>query len=184
MSFPVPARVSPMLTLAVGAVVGAAVATLATSAAPTRQLDAALARRSHVTALPPCALPPSAPSPDAGWPELTSITWTDADHARIPQRVIDRALAEPALVARGARILPSLTDGRPTGFKLYAVRPSSLYAALGLHNGDTVVAVNGLSLASPDTALDAYRRLRTADHLDLELRRRGEPLTLHYQLVE
>lgn len=193
MSFPVPARVSKMLPLLVGALAGAAVATLASRTTSVRHIGGALAPPALAHAAPPpsaapppappCTLPAVAPDPTTPWPALAGITWTDPTHARVEQRLVDRVLAEPSSIARGARVIPSVTDGRPSGFKLYAVRPDSLYAALGLRSGDTVVAVNGLPVTNPDTALEAYTRVRAADHLDVELRRRGQPLTLHYRLV-
>jgi general secretion pathway protein C len=42
--------------------------------------------------------------------------------------------------------------------------------------------VNGLELASPDQALDAYAKLRNASHFSVALIRRGRPLTLVYQI--
>lgn len=59
-------------------------------------------------------------------------------------------------VARAARIVPSVRDGKPHGFKLYAIRPGSIYVVLGLRNGDTITAVNGDDITTPDKALRIY----------------------------
>ena len=48
------------------------------------------------------------------------------------------------------------------GFKLYAIRPSSVYAKIGLTNGDTLSAINGLELTTADKALEVYTKLREA----------------------
>ena len=58
------------------------------------------------------------------------------------------------------------------------MRPGGLFALLGLQNGDTLRSINGFDLSTPDRALDAYTSLRRADHLDVALERRGQPVAL------
>ena len=92
-------------------------------------------------------------------------------------RVVDvrRADLERALtVAQSARIIPTLRHGQPLGVKLYAIRPGSPLAAIGLENGDTLLAINDVALTTPDRALEIYRTQRNPDHYDLDLERRGE----------
>ena len=76
------------------------------------------------------------------------------------------------------RVVPSIQDGEPDGFKLYAMRRSSPFAALGFANGDTVHRINGEALTSMDRALEIYAKLRDATRLEVELTRRGRPTTL------
>ncbi len=68
-------------------------------------------------------------------------------------------------VAKGARVVPAVKNGKPDGFKLYAIRPSSVYAKLGLQNGDTLQSINGFDLTSADKALEVYTKLREATSL-------------------
>ena len=82
---------------------------------------------------------------------------TGADQYTIRRGLLDRLLADPMAVAKSARIVPAFTAGMPAGFKLYAIRAGSLFAALGLQNGDTVVTINGFDLASPDKSLEVYQ---------------------------
>lgn len=63
---------------------------------------------------------------------------------------------------KGARIVPAIKDGKPLGFKLYAIRPGSPYALLGLANGDTITSVNGQPITTSDEARAAYQKLPTA----------------------
>ena len=42
--------------------------------------------------------------------------------------------------------------------------------------------INGFDMASPEKALEAYARLRTADHLTVQLNRRGAPLNLDFNI--
>ncbi|HUH03352.1 MAG TPA: type II secretion system protein GspC [Kofleriaceae bacterium] len=103
-------------------------------------------------------------------------------HYEIKRSVVDEMLADPMAVARGARIVPSVKNGQANGFKLYAVRPSSIYAKVGFMNGDTVHAINGMEIASADRALEAYSKLRTAKSIKLEITRRGKPVQLRIDI--
>lgn len=81
---------------------------------------------------------------------------------------------------KGARIVPAIKDGKPAGLKLYAIRPSSPYALLGLANGDTITSINGVQLTSAEQALEVYTKVKTAPKLEVGLIRRGQPKTLTY----
>ena len=100
----------------------------------------------------------------------------------IDKSLVDKVLANPMAVARGARVVPAVKNGKPDGFKLYAIRPSSVYSKLGLSNGDTLQAINGFELTSADKALEVYTKLREATQLEVEVTRRGKPLTLKYSI--
>jgi len=108
----------------------------------------------------------------------------DDTHYEIKSSLVDRILLNPMAVAKGARVVPSVKDGKPNGFKLYAIRPASLYLLIGLQNGDTVESVNGQLLDSADKALDVYTTLRSAKRIELGLIRRGKPLALTIKIVE
>lgn len=100
----------------------------------------------------------------------------------VDRSLIDKMLANTTDLATAARFVPSVKDGRPNGFKLYAIRPTSIFGKIGLQNGDTIKAINGMEMASPDQALAVYSKLRTASHLTVSLERRGETITLDYSI--
>jgi hypothetical protein len=83
-------------------------------------------------------------------------------------------------LAAQARIVPHFQGGRALGFKLFAIRPESLYAKLGFLDGDCVRRVNGDAIDSPDKALAAYGRLRSASEVVVELVRAGRNIALTY----
>jgi general secretion pathway protein C len=102
----------------------------------------------------------------------------DGQRCTIKREVIDRVLSDTTSLATAARFVPSIRDGRPNGFKLYAIRPTSIFARLGFQNGDTIKAINGNSMDSPDKALEVYTKLRHADRLSIDVERRGELVIL------
>jgi general secretion pathway protein C len=100
----------------------------------------------------------------------------------IDKGLVEKVLVNPMAVAKGARVVPAMKNGKPEGFKLYAIRPTSVYAKLGLTNGDTLTSINGFELTSADKALEVYTKLREATSLELEVTRRGKPVTLKYTI--
>jgi general secretion pathway protein C len=106
----------------------------------------------------------------------------DDSNYEIDKSLVDKVLANPMAVAKGARIVPAVKNGKPDGFKLYAIRPSSVYAKLGLSNGDTIQSINGFELTTADKALEVYTKLREATALEMEVTRRGKPVTIKYTI--
>lgn len=124
---------------------------------------------------------PSAPDPD---PLLDTIEEVDDTHYKVPRKTVDAMLANPMQFMKGARVVPAMRNGQPDGFKMYAIRPSSPFAKLGFHNGDTVHAINGFELDTPDKALEIYTKLRDATELTFDLTRRGKPVALSIQITK
>lgn len=85
-------------------------------------------------------------------------------------------------VTRQARVVPSFREGQSQGFKLFSIRPHSLFAKLGLVNGDVLKRINGLSLQTPETALEAFASLHEAQHFNLDLERGGVPIHKTYKV--
>ena len=115
-----------------------------------------------------------------GTPDITIRC--EAQRYRVNHVVLDHYLADVKNLAHAVRIVPSIRDGAPDGFKLYAIRPDSHIARLGFLNGDTVRRVNGRELSTPDKALETYSALRNAKRFEVEITRRGQPMTLEYIL--
>jgi general secretion pathway protein C len=130
---------------------------------------------------------PPPPVSDGGGDDLQAaidngVKKIDDSTYEIDKSLVAKALANPMALAKGARVVPAVKNGQPDGFKLYAIRPSSVYAKLGLTNGDTLQAINGFQLTSADKALEVYTKLREATQLEVEITRRGKPLTLKYSI--
>jgi len=113
---------------------------------------------------------------DAGIKKIDESTF------EVDRGLVDKVLANPMAVAKGARVVPSVKNGKANGFKLYAIRPSSVYAKLGLSNGDTIHSINGFDLTSPDKALEVYTKVKEATSLSVSLTRRGKPMNLNYSI--
>ena len=135
-----------------------------------------------VAAAPVAEQPSGEPVDDLQASIDNGIKKIDENNYEIDKALVDKVLANPMAVAKGARVVPAVKNGQPDGFKLYAIRPSSVYAKLGLTNGDTLQSINGFELTSADKALEVYTKLREATSLEVNVTRRGKPLTLKYSI--
>ncbi len=106
----------------------------------------------------------------------------DGDRCEIDRALVERLLRDPSQVAGDALFAPAPRDGRPWGFRVNAVRPSSVFAQIGLRSGDVVTAINGQPTATPDQLLALWTRLRSASRLAVRIDRRGAALTLDYTI--
>lgn len=151
---------------------GAAVATARTPPAVVATAEPTAAPASVDTGIPGI----DAAELDANITANGDTSWT------INRTLVDRLLANQAALMSAARVIPHEEDGRVVGVKIYGIRRSSLLGRLGVQNGDMLRTINGFDLTEPDSVLEAYSSLRSADHLSLSVTRRGAPVTLDYTI--
>lgn len=102
---------------------------------------------------------------------------------QVQRSLVDKLLSNQAELMRSARVVPHEENGRVVGVKLYGIRRSSLLGKLGIQNGDMLRTINGFDMSSPDSALEAYAKLRSASNLSVALVRRGTAVTMDYQIA-
>ncbi|MCA9523338.1 MAG: hypothetical protein KC609_20325 [Myxococcales bacterium] len=102
-------------------------------------------------------------------------------HPYVQELATDRYHVDPRiyaertrLIAGTARIVPHYRMGRMRGFRLHAVRPSSVWSALGLRNGDVVEAIDGRPFSSPAAAFETVSRAWARKKIQLAVRHRGQ----------
>lgn len=100
----------------------------------------------------------------------------------VDRSVIDNILENQAQLMRSARIVPEQKDGKTVGIRLFGIRQDTLLGTLGMQNGDRLEKINGFDMASPEKALEAYARLRTATNLTVQVTRRGKQMTMNYNI--
>ncbi|MFY0542154.1 hypothetical protein [Nannocystis pusilla] len=79
---------------------------------------------------------PPAPATDAPLAGAATLTPTCADGTCVVKRSeLEAFMAAPQAMARLARVLPAMEDGKAVGFKLFAIRSESPLALLGFKMG-------------------------------------------------
>jgi type II secretion system protein C len=125
--------------------------------------------------------PPPAPAADTEAP-YGGIRMVGEHAYEVPGTDVRMAMTYPDTLAGQARMVPAFREGKAQGFKLFSIRPGSLPAKLGLQNGDVLKRINGISLESPERALEAYVGLREARRVELDVERDGAPVLLTYDI--
>ncbi len=111
-----------------------------------------------------------------------SIKPTSENEYEVPRAEIDKTLSNLNDVAMQARIVPAFKDGVAQGFKLFSIRPDSIYTKIGIQNGDVIKRINGYDLNSPEKALEIYSKLKEASRIDIEVERNGASVRKTYNV--
>jgi general secretion pathway protein C len=105
-----------------------------------------------------------------------------ANEFDVDKVVVDKILESQAELMRVPRIVPDQADRASSGIRLLCVRSNDLLGALGFEDGDRIQKINGFNIANPNATLNAYARLRNANHLAVQVTRRGRALKLHFNM--
>ncbi len=112
----------------------------------------------------------AAPSSNIG----ANIRSTGENTYEIPKSEIDNALGNLNNIAMQARVVPAFKNGVATGFKLFSIRPNSLYTKIGLVNGDIIKRINGYEINDPAKALEVYAKLKNSTRIEIEGERNNQ----------
>ncbi|MBX3232081.1 MAG: general secretion pathway protein GspC [Labilithrix sp.] len=137
----------------------------------------------------PAASSSAAPSTGArrGAPPLSAdmksgIKQVSPTEFQIDRGILDKILENQAELMRQARVVPVQENGKVVGVRLNGIKSDALLGVLGMQNGDTLKTINGFDMGSPEKALEAYARLRTADKLTISLSRGGKDMNIDYAI--
>jgi len=125
----------------------------------------------------PVATTPVAAASSGDGGEITQI---DENNYEISREELDKQLSDLNSIATQARIVPSFKNGVANGFKLFSIRPGSIYQKIGIQNGDVIRKLNGYEINSPDKALEVYGKLKESSKIEIELERRGQHIQKSY----
>ncbi len=145
---------------------------------PPRPPPERVASASPATAVP--AAGETSPSLQAALDQ--GIERSGTNEFSVRRALVEQILENQAELMRTTRIMPHEEGGRVTGVQMFGLRPNTLLGRLGMQNGDILNRLNGLEIASPDRALEAYSRLRTADHITVSVTRGGQPVNIDFNI--
>lgn len=112
----------------------------------------------------------------------TEIRKSDDTHFGVTRRGADAILANMRLVAHSLRVAPEMKGEHVIGFRIVGMKTTSVLGMLGLREGDVVQSLNGRDINTPDSALEAYAKLRSTKHLQAHLTRDGKPIVIDVKI--
>lgn len=101
---------------------------------------------------------------------------------KIEDRVIQNALSDLGTILRDARVMPNLNQGRIDGFKIFAIKPDSLFRKIGLRDGDILQTVNGYEIDGPQKGMELFEQLKNSNDVRMTIKRDGSPIDLNYTI--
>ncbi|MHB8482739.1 MAG: type II secretion system protein GspC [Nitrospiria bacterium] len=81
-----------------------------------------------------------------------------------------------------ARVIPNFSDGKPDGFRVFAITPDSFYDKIGLKNGDVLERVNGIEIKDPESFLKVFQHLKDENRISLDLMRNSQKESMDYEI--
>ena len=113
---------------------------------------------------------------------LAGVKKKGAGKYEISRESIDTVLSNMSALSTDARVVPDFKGGKQRGFKLFSIKPKSVFSKIGLKNGDVLKTVNGYTLSSPDKILEVYGKLKDSEQISIEVLRRGKPRNFEYSI--
>ena len=119
--------------------------------------------------------------------DLNAIERGEGGEYRIPRDMAEYVRANPKALkdpkfGQPPQIQPVYRGGGVGGFRVLGVQSSSVYAKLGIQNGDIILDVNGQVVDNPQKALSFFDQLGPGQDVGVKINRRGRHRTLTYKL--
>lgn len=112
-------------------------------------------------------------------PAIEKLSSTQFSVSRVE---VDKAMADFNNILTQARAVPNFENGISAGYKLFQIVPGSIYDKLGLQNGDVITGLNGTPINDPGKAFEMLNELKTANHLELQVKKDGKQMTYTYDI--
>jgi general secretion pathway protein C len=111
-----------------------------------------------------------------------SITSRRGASITVRRSDVEDALRNINTLLSQVRIHPHFKDGKADGLALSNIKGDSIFAKLGLRDGDIVQGVNNRPIRSPDDIVSFYNKLTSASRMSLQINRRGQGRTINYRI--
>ena len=78
--------------------------------------------------------------------------------------------------------MPFFENGKTVGFRVFAIKPGSVFEKIGLQNGDVINRVNGVELTDPTKAISLFTELQNEGHIAVDLQRNKQSKNFSYEI--
>jgi hypothetical protein len=119
-------------------------------------------------------------SPPAATPWAGKVKKLDDQTYEVDRELV-RDLVSGMTKPGAARFVPIVENGEIKGVRLFGVTPTTIPYAIGLQSRDTLAAIDGEPVKSPQQVINLYAKLDQVNTVELSGTRDGKPLvrTLH-----
>ncbi|MEO6028143.1 MAG: type II secretion system protein GspC [Candidatus Binatia bacterium] len=117
-----------------------------------------------------------------GAPASDRIRKTADNKFVIDRRELEQTVANINEVFTQARAVPFFQDGKTVGFRVFAIKPGSVFEKIGLQNGDVINRVNGVELTDPTKAISLFTELQNEGHIAVDLQRNKQSKNFSYEI--
>jgi general secretion pathway protein C len=124
------------------------------------------------------AAPPGGGAPAAG----ERIRKTADNKFLIDRRELESTVKNINEVFTQARAVPFFENGKTVGFRVFAIKPGSVFEKIGLQNGDVINRVNGVELTDPTKAISLFTELQNEGHIAVDLQRNKQVKNFSYEI--
>lgn len=100
----------------------------------------------------------------------------------LDRRELDDSLKNLPQLLTKARVIPSFKDGKPDGFRIFAIAKNSLYDKIGLQNGDILHRINSVDVTSPQNFMKVIEQLKDESNISVDLMRNNQKETFSYEI--
>ncbi len=100
----------------------------------------------------------------------------------IDRRELEKTVENLNEVFTQARAVPYFQDGKTVGFRVFAIKPGSVFEKIGLQNGDVIQRVNGVELTDPTKAISLFTELQNEGHIAVDLQRNKQAKSFSYEI--
>jgi len=95
---------------------------------------------------------------------------------------VDEALSDMPRLLTQARLLPNFRAGQTDGFRIFNIVPGSIFARIGLKNGDVLHRINDIPIEDPTKFMSVFQDLKDASRINVDLVRGTERKTFEYEI--
>ncbi|MFZ5874961.1 MAG: type II secretion system protein GspC [Nitrospirota bacterium] len=129
----------------------------------------------------PGASPATRPTTDPAT-ATTGIRQVQPNQWVLDKQEVNAALGNLSQLLTKARVVPNFSDGKPDGFKIFSIAPDSLYAKIGLQNGDVLQQINGVEIKDPENFMRVFQQLKDEPRIALDFVRNNRRESFSYEI--
>jgi general secretion pathway protein C len=125
---------------------------------------------------------PTARSATDAAASTTGIRQVQPNQWVLDKQEVTAALGNLSQLLTKARVIPNFADGKPDGFKIFSIAPDSLYAKIGLQNGDVLQQINGVEIKDPENFMRVFQQLKDETRIALDFVRNNRRESFSYEI--